>query len=514
MTADAKTIVLRVAGMFCAHCEETICGTLSAVEGVECATASYSRGTATVTYDPSRVTLDAVSAVINGLGYDAQGEYIAARAGIDWNRAAGMMVIIAAIYIVLQQFGLLNMLVPSKLAAVDMSYGLIFLVGLFTSVHCVAMCGGINLSQCVPRAGGDGGANAAARETNANAAGNNSGRADAAVLGRRFSYLWPSMQYNAGRLISYTLIGAAVGAAGAAVTFSINAQGALKLIAGLFMLSMGIGMLDLFPHMRRFVPRMPAFVSRWVGAADKKGPIIVGFLNGFLPCGPLQAMQIFALSTGSAAKGALSMALFCLGTVPLMFGLGAFSAIAGKKSSRKVMAAGAVMVAVLGLCMLSQSWNLFGLTGVGGVPLASAARQNSAAPLVDFAIDRGPQIVNSTLRSFSYPSITVEANRPVKWIIDAPPGSINGCNDRIFIREYGIEYKFQPGENVVEFTPSKVGKIPYTCWMGMIPGTITVVSSGAAIGQPAPVEPSSQANPRRGAACCEPRGAETLQIGN
>jgi plastocyanin domain-containing protein len=63
---------------------------------------------------------------------------------------------------------------------------------------------------------------------------------------------------------------------------------------------------------------------------------------------------------------------------------------------------------------------------------------------------------------------------PVKWIINAPDGSINGCNNRMIIKEYDIEYSFKNGENIIEFTPSQAGKFQYTCWMGMIRGTITV----------------------------------------
>jgi hypothetical protein len=85
------------------------------------------------------------------------------------------------------------------------------------------------------------------------------------------------------------------------------------------------------------------------------------------------------------------------------------------------------------------------------------------------------QVIKSTLSPYQYPNITVKVGTPVKWLIDAPSGSINGCNNRMFIREYGIEYTFKSGENVIEFTPSKTGKFQYTCWMGMIRATITVV---------------------------------------
>ena len=64
---------------------------------------------------------------------------------------------------------------------------------------------------------------------------------------------------------------------------------------------------------------------------------------------------------------------------------------------------------------------------------------------------------------------------PVKWIIDAPKGSINGCNYKIYINEYGIEYQFKSGENIIEFTPTNAGTFRYSCWMGMIRGTITVI---------------------------------------
>lgn len=39
-------------------------------------------------------------------------------------------------------------------------------------------------------------------------------------------------------------------------------------------------------------------------------------------------------------------------------------------------------------------------------------------------------------------------------MIDAPDGSINGCNNRILIQDYGIEYMFHTGENVIEVRKS------------------------------------------------------------
>jgi plastocyanin domain-containing protein len=62
----------------------------------------------------------------------------------------------------------------------------------------------------------------------------------------------------------------------------------------------------------------------------------------------------------------------------------------------------------------------------------------------------------------------------VRWIIDAPEDMINGCNNVMYIPEYVIEHTFEPGENVIEFTPENPGNFMYSCWMGMITSTITV----------------------------------------
>ena len=101
--------------------------------------------------------------------------------------------------------------------------------------------------------------------------------------------------------------------------------------------------------------------------------------------------------------------------------------------------------------------------------------QNSSAAENNVEVVDGVQVVNSTLQAGRYPDITVQAGVPVKWVIDAPDGSINGCNNRILISDYGIEYTFHTGENVIEFTPVNIGTVRYSCWMGMIRGNIFVM---------------------------------------
>jgi sulfite exporter TauE/SafE/copper chaperone CopZ len=479
MEAIIKTVKLHIGGMTCANCENRIEKKLRNMPGVQSAKASCSSGLATIVYDAKAITPNNIIEAIEKLNYKVLAK--AKEQAPEAIRIAGLLIIIVALYMLLQHFGILNMLVPRQLANAEMAYGMLFVIGLMTSVHCLAMCGGINLSQCVSRG------------------------------------LSSPFLYSLGRVISYTAVGFVVGALGSVIDFSATMQGVLKLVAGLIMIIMGINLLGVFPWLRKLNPRVPQVIAKRVNAekAKNKSPLIVGLLNGFMPCGPLQAMQIYALSTGSPATGALSMFLFSLGTVPLTFSLGAFSSMLGQKFTRKATMAGATLVVVLGMSMFTDGWSLTGfdtlvspkveeniqVAGFGsmmaggkgdcGCGMGSGKcegrgmlQEEQMSRLPTEQTDKEPaknkedvQTIKSVLSPYQYPSITVKAGIPVKWLIDVPNGSINGCNNRIFIREYGIEHTFKIGENIIEFMPAKTGKFLYTCWMGMMRATITVVDS-------------------------------------
>ncbi len=447
MGTVVKSKRLRIGGMSCVNCQNTIERKLQNTAGIKSASVSYADGIAEITYDTDIISLKDIEAVIERLDYEVlpYDEKETGGAGISIE----LVLIIICGYVLIRHFGILNLLVPSRLAESDVGYGMLFVIGLITSVHCIAMCGGINLSQCIPQS----------EET----------------TGGRFSSLRPALLYNAGRVLSYTAVGFIVGALGSVLTFSNTLQGVLKLLAGVFMVIMGLNLLGSFPWLRRLAPRMPKKIAKsiYMKKSKSKSPLIVGLLNGLMPCGPLQAMQIYALSTGNAFAGALSMFLFSLGTVPLMFLLGAAGTALGKRFTKKVMKAGAVLVIVLGLAMFSQGMNLAGFSQSAAFSGGNKTAQTDTA---EMDTKEGVQVVTSTLSPGKYPDITVSAGVPVKWVIDAPQGSINGCNNQLLIQEYGVGHKFQTGENIIVFTPEEEGTFQYTCWMGMIRGTITVVN--------------------------------------
>jgi len=469
-------------GMFCVNCQNIIEKELKNTEGVQKAAVNYSTGHAVVTYDEAIIGFDKISAVIESLGYKIPEDN--GKNQTLQNRTVpqiiGTLVIILALFMLIRAFGVSKLAAAFPLVQEGMNYGMLLIIGLLTGVHCIAMCGGINLSQTLKKEGeGD------KLEIN----NEQLTIEDRTKKDGIYSLLMPSILYNGGRLISYTAVGVLVGALGSVITLSGHFQGIVQLIAGVFMVIMGINMLGLFPSLRRFIPQMPAklqksfdslFVKKTDGQKTGRGPLVIGFLNGFMPCGPLQAMQVYALSTGSPIRGGISMFLFCVGTIPLMFALGAASsALSGAKGrtfSRRIMQIGAILVAALGLVMFSNGWSLSGFP----TPIERTASfkyssiDDSPVP----AIQEGMQIIKSTLQPNRYPAITVQQGIPVRWIINAPPGSINGCNNRMIIREYGIQHTFKQGDNVIEFIPDKAGKFRYTCWMAMIKSSITVLAEG------------------------------------
>lgn len=446
MKSQLKTKKVRISGMTCVSCQNKIERKLQNTYGIQNVQVSYSNETAIVTYDENMITMSEIEAIMEQLDYGIITDNQSASTN---KKVFGSLILILAMFILMQQMGVTNIFNMFPTAEVGTSFWMLFVIGLLTSVHCVTMCGGINLSQCIPQSDID--------------------------KNSRMAAFRPSFLYNLGRVIAYTVIGGIVGALGSVLTLTGAFRGIIQLVAGVFMIIMGINMLGIFPFMRKLMPRMPRMFAQKIYSKKRKSknPLIVGLLNGLMPCGPLQAMQIYALSTGSVINGALSMFLFSLGTVPLMFGIGALSSVLTKKFTSKVMTVGAMLVVVLGLSMFSNGFSLSGLSThfMPSADVSDASQINAT----DIVVKDGYQIVNSTLNAGGYPAITVQEGTPVKWMIDAPQGSINGCNNRMIIPEYNIEYEFKTGENIIEFTPIKTGKISYSCWMGMIRSDITVV---------------------------------------
>ena len=274
--------------------------------------------------------------------------------------------------------------------------------------------------------------------------------------------------YNLGRVVSYTVIGFVLGFAGMLFGTGENLgvssiiQGLIKSFAGIYMVIMGVNMLGFVPQIKRLTFHLPNFIGKF--RVKNSQPFVVGLLNGFMPCGPLQSIQLVALATGNPFTGGLSMFAFSLGTVPLMLGLGSLVSVLGKRFTDRMMTVGAVLVTVMGLAMVSQGASLTGMIKsenlmVIVVMLAFMCiveninfnkRQVKTVSLMiilfigiftsrfmainyvsendesSYHMENGVQVVESQLASGKYPSIKVKKDIPVRWIINAPDAISKG----------------------------------------------------------------------------------------
>lgn len=437
MNEQIEMRTIYVKGMTCSQCPRRIKRALEESAGVVEAQAVYPQGKVRVRYDKQLLDLETIFHKIRQLGYEPMHE---APRSMKWLKIPLLGLVIVALYWLIEHAMVLPLFAPYQLSGMQASYGVLFLIGLLTSMHCLAMCGGISLSQGM------------------------------ASDGTEKKSLWqhPALLYNLGRVLSYTVIGFIVGGLGSMISLSYTMQGLLKIAAGVLMIFMGLRVLGIWPSFLHLGWGLPQLLPK----QTHRRAFVVGLANGMMPCGPLQAMQLYALSTGSATIGALSMFFFSLGTTPLMLGIGALSTSLWRRHAQKFAAVGAILVMALGLSMFSQGWYLSGWTS----PLPTVSAFNAGAGGSDRAVVQdGVQMVRSTLEPGAYPNIVVKAGMPVKWQMQAAKNDINGCNNRLIIDAYGIEQSLKPGDNMISFTPTQTGTYHYTCWMGMIKGTITVV---------------------------------------
>ena len=464
-----KRETIKVYDMTCTTCENRVERAVRKVNGVVNAMASYTAQNVTVEYDSELCTKEQLKEAINNAGYSTKAS--------NKIKYAGFFIIAAAILLLGNSTSGFDM--SAKLN--NASYMVLFVVGMLTSIHCVGMCGGIMLTQSLSK-------NSIIKENQS-----------------KFKTLMPAILYNAGRVTSYTIIGGIVGALGSVLSLSLNVKAGLQIFAGIFMVIMGLNMAG-FSAFRRFNIKLP-----WSSCKVKnkpKAPFLVGMLNGLMPCGPLQTMQLYALGTGSAVSGALSMFVFSLGTVPLMLVFGAVSGLLSKGYTKQLLKFSGILVVVLGIIMGNRGLALAGV----GVPnmntlaqALSGSEANAAQSNITKAtIEDGVQVIRMAADNNGYTpnGVYVQKGIPVKWIIEG--NQLNSCNNAIVVPSLNIEKKLKSGENIIEFTP-KDEDLNFSCWMGMIRGVIKVTDNLDSVDTSK--ADSSIPAPSSGMSCCTGAGS-------
>lgn len=324
----SETIELRIQGMVCRACTDAVEEALLHLRGVIKVSVSYFKGSALVEYDPELVSMEEIERRLEARGYGI-GERDRFSLTVD--------LICLALVVILVWFLMTSSLNPVPELTENADLGYIFLIGLLTGTHCVGMCGGILLTQTASR-----------------------------ELGTpKSAQLKASLAYNAGRVISYTAMGALFGTLGTVISYGTDVKSMVFTMAGLAVSIIGLNMWGLIPGLRALAPRQSGFCSFSANPRRKFAgkPLIIGLLTGLMPCGSLYAMWLCAMERGSALEAALVMLVFSLGTVPVMAVFGALEAFIPRKWTKYMLKAGAVLITAMGIRMLIRGLILAFLAG-------------------------------------------------------------------------------------------------------------------------------------------------------
>ncbi len=175
--------------------------------------------------------------------------------------------------------------------------------------------------------------------------------------------------YHAGRLVAYALLGAAAGMAGAGFDLAGRMAGFQRpaaVAAGTLLILWGLAGLAAAAGFGRTATAAPAgfrmLLSRAIARVADKPPIIraltVGLLTALLPCGWLYVFVATAASTGSALSGAIVMAAFWAGTVPVLAGVGALAQRAAGPLRARLPVVTAAVLLVLGVLTVAGKFQM------------------------------------------------------------------------------------------------------------------------------------------------------------
>jgi|SRR3989344_5898919 len=440
-----------ISGMHCRSCEILVEDNLLRVAGVKKAKVNYKKGVAEIYFDQKPVYAEVEKAVCNAgytLGINKKRPFISSNpmTYIELFFAAGVL---AVILMWLKLFGVFNLNFQFSSSP---SFLMVILIGLAAGVStCMALIGGLVLGISSRHA-------ELHPETTAS---------------QKFK---PHLFFNLGRLISYAILGGAIGLIGSVFRLSSSTLGLLIIFVGIIMFFLGLKMTEIFPRMGSGGLLMPKSIARFLGIGREvkeyshKGAFWTGALTFFLPCGFTQAVQVYAISTGSFTQGSLLMLLFALGTMPGLLGIGGLTSVVKGWFARYFFKFVALALLILAIWNISNGYNLTGIT------LTGLGQSNTKQQKLSGQIINSEQVVeiNQSKSGYLPRKITVKKDTPVKLLISVTNPYV--CTASLVIPKLDIWTNFVEGINEVKFTPTETGPIKFSCAMGMYTGVINVIN--------------------------------------
>lgn len=283
------------------------------------------------------------------------------------------------------------------------------------------------------------------------------------------------------KLIAYTLLGFFLGALGSVIMLRPIAFGIVQIVAGLIMLASAARIVDIHPIFRYFVFQPPRWVYRFLKHTGRNSSQLSSFVLGFftilMPCGVTQATMAAAVASGSALIGAGIMCAFVLGTSPVFFILGATIAELMQRKAFVIVAA--IIIAVFGIFSING-----GLGVMGSIYTIQNFYTAATTPLDKLSTFRNKNIIIDAdgfqevlveVGSQGYRTSTsvLKAGIPVRLTLITD--NTKGCSRAFTIPGLNISRILpETGQEVIEFIPTEVGRLPFSCSMGMYTGQFYV----------------------------------------
>ncbi|WP_291044834.1 sulfite exporter TauE/SafE family protein [Dyadobacter sp. 50-39] len=201
-------------------------------------------------------------------------------------------------------------------------------MGLIASFHCVGMCGPITLALPVHK-------------------------------GTRMRQIAGVLAYNAGRALTYATFGVVLGTLGASLAWlGVLRYASVAVGAAMLAYVFWPAGLEQRLHMPLFwqktVGRLRQRMAIYLKRNDLPGMLLLGMLNGAIPCGMVYMALMSSVATGSAWGGGAFMALFGLGTLPAMLALGIARQQLTPALRTRIRKLTPVLVAIAGIWLVAR----------------------------------------------------------------------------------------------------------------------------------------------------------------
>ncbi len=454
-----STKKIYIKGMHCTSCEKLLEDEFGSVAGVKKVRVNYKKKSGEIEFE-KEVNFSQLVGIAEKLGYKiyenevhSKSDDVAKRNFTtslgDWLKAILIVGILLMLFKVFQNTGIIEGI---NFQDKSVGLGVALLVGVVASLSsCLVIVGSVVIAFAEKyKSSGDGFYQKAVK---------------------------PNLFFHIGRVSTFFILGGLLGLIGGQINVGGQFISIFMVIIAIVMGWLGLSLLIKIPSLSQVGVVMPKFLTKkWdvLKKSDhKSAPFLVGGLSFFLPCGFTQSMQIIALTSGSFWTGGLTMLAFSLGTLPVLMAAGVATSWMKSKKVVVFQKAAGILIVLFALLTLQSGLALNGIdASFTNMKTTGKTDKNSEVNVTDESTKKQIVEMRVTNSGFSPATIVIRKDVPVEWVIYGD--SITGCTNKIIVPSLNISQGLISGKNVVTFTPTKTGTIPFSCWMGMVKGKFVV----------------------------------------